>query len=163
MTILFNKPFKNSLIFNLLLVIGGVVLVNTLIFSLEWTTNSPEKSIETPSFAPAGWVVGTVWTIWFIGLAIARWIVGKFENDKVNTDRLLIDLLIISCLIYPFYSLAIGSVIGGLIGNIFTIFLSSSVFYRILKKSKAAAFLIFPIIPWVTFATIITLVEAGII
>lgn len=163
MTILFNKPYKQSLVFNLLLVVGGVVLVNGLIFSLEWTTRSPEKIIETPSFAPPGWVVGVAWTIWFIGLAISRWIIGKSENYKLNSNRVLIDILIISCLIYPFYSLAIGSVIRGLIGNIFTVFLSSYVFYRVLKKSKSAAWLIFPIIPWVTFATMITLFEAGII
>ncbi|WP_394750681.1 tryptophan-rich sensory protein [Spongiimicrobium salis] len=163
MTILFNKPNRQSLIFNLLLVVGGVILINGLIFSLEWSTRSPEKIVETPSFTPPGWVVGLVWTIWFTFLAISRWIIGKSENYKLNSNLVLIDILIISCLCYPFYSLAIGSVIGGFIGNVFAIFLSSYVFFRVLKKSKTAAWLIFPIIPWVTFATIITLFEVGII
>ncbi len=163
MTLLFHKPNGRSLIFNLLLVVGSVILVNGLIFSLEWSTDSSENPIQTPSFAPPGWVVGLVWTIWFIALAVSRWIVGKSENHSLRSNRVFVDALIISCLLYPFYSLAIGSVLGGLIGNVFTIFLASYVFYRILKQSKTAAWLIFPIIPWVTFATLITLAEIGLL
>lgn len=146
MTVSFHKSPKNSLIVNLLLVVGGVLLVNSLIFSFEWSTSSSESLVESPSFAPPGWVVGLVWTIWFIGLAISRWIIRKKEISYFSSALLSIDILIISCLLYPLYSLAIGSVLGGLIGNIFTIVLASYVFIRVLKVSKTAAWLIFPII-----------------
>jgi len=159
MTALSDNSFRQSLIFNLLLVVGGVIVMNSLIFSFEWSTSSSNSNIQSPSFAPPGWVIGLIWTLWFIGMAIARWIIRNIEDIDLTSEKILLDILIASCLVYPLYSLAIGSVIGGLIGNIATILLSTYTFYRLYGKSKQAAWLIFPIIPWVAFATVITLVE----
>jgi tryptophan-rich sensory protein len=163
MTTLFQRPTSNSLAFNLLLVVGGVLIVNALIFGFEWSTSSSEQIVASPSFAPPGWIVGAVWTLWFICMAVARWLVIKSESNHGRKARILIDILIISCLLYPFYSLAIGSVIGGLVGNVLTVILTSFVFYRVYDVSKVAAFLIFPIIPWVIFASIITLIESDLL
>ncbi len=156
-----QRPFSHSLLFNLLLVVGGVVVMNGLIFSLEWSTSSPEKLVDSPSFTPPGWVVGAAWTLWFIGLAVARWSVARLHSKKGSTVRSCIDVLIVSCLLYPLYSLAIGSVVGGLIGNVFTVLLATFVFFKAYPVSKKASWFLFPIIPWVLFATVITLAEMG--
>jgi len=164
MTLQFNKPNQSSsLLFNLILVVGGVLLINGLIFGLEWTTDSSEKIVTSSALNPAGWLVGAAWTLWFIGLAISRWLIRKDETANTNTIKVLIDVLIVSCLLYPLYSLAIGSVICGLIGNIFPELVTLYVFRSVYKFSRPAAWLIFPIIPWVTCATVITLVEIGVI
>ena len=59
-------------------------------------------------------------------------------------------------LIYLLYSPAIGSIVGAMPGNVWTIALTAFVMSRLWRVSKGAAWLVFPIIPWVTFATAIT-------
>lgn len=159
MQLSWNRPDNQSLILNLLLAVGSVLLMNGLIFSFGW-----DKSTDyapSPWFEPPGWVVGAVWIGLFILMAIARWMLNTESRDEGRRARFWVTILAVSCLIYPLYSLAIGSVMGGMIGNVWTIALTGFVMSRLWRVSKGAAWLVFPIIPWVTFATAITVVELG--
>lgn len=57
------------------------------------------------------------------------------------------------CWVYPFYTLALNSNVNGMIGNIATVALAGYVFFSLWPLSRKAAWLVFPIMPWVIYAS----------
>ncbi len=154
-----NKPGALSLVLNVLLAVGAALVMNGLIFGLGW--NRSTDYATKPSFEPPGYVVGLVWEGLFALMATARWLLNSRSGTGASRARALVTLLIIFCLLWAFYSLAIGSLIGGLLGNLGTIAIASFTVARLGAISKTAAFLIMPVVLWVTFATAIVLSELG--
>lgn len=157
----FDQPNNWSLVYNLLLIVGSVLVMNAFIFGFGWDATTDYA--PRVSFAPPDYVVGIVWTILFALLAISRWLLNYSREPNAARAKMSVTVLIVSCLIYPLYSLAIGSVIGGLLGNIWTIALAAYVVAVVRRVSKNAALLISPVILWVAFATLITLAELRVI
>lgn len=154
-----NKPGSLSLVLNLLLAVGAALAMNVLIFELGW-----DKSTDyapKPSFEPPSYVVGLVWIFLFALMATARWLLNSRSETGTSGARTLVTLLIIFCLLWPFYSLAIGSLNGGLLGNLGTIALATFTITRMWPISKTSAFLIVPVVLWVTFAATIVTSELG--
>jgi benzodiazapine receptor len=157
----FDQPNNRSLVYHLLLMVGSVLVMNALIFGFGW--NAATDDAPKVYFDPPGYVVGAVWTILFALLAISRWRLNYSQEPGASKAKILISILFVSCLIYPLYSLAVGSVIGGLIGNLWTIALAAFAVAVVWRVRKDAALLISPIILWVAFATLITLAELRLI
>lgn len=146
-----NKPGTRSLVLNLLLAVGAAVAMNGLIFGLGWnksTDYSPKALYEPPDY-----MIGLVWIVLFALMATSRWLLNSSPEIGASQARAWVTFLVIFCLIWPLYSLAIGSVIGGLLGNFETIAIATFAVIRVWMISKPAAFLIMPVILWVTFAT----------
>ena len=134
-----NRPNRGSLIANLCVALASVLLMNALIFGFGW--NIPSDQMRRVWFEPPDYVVGAVWVALFALMAFARW-----QLNGTTTGQA---------------SLAIGSVIGGLIGNLWTIALAVFTISRVWRVSPIAAYCIAPVIVWVTFATFITRGELG--
>ncbi|MBC7795911.1 MAG: tryptophan-rich sensory protein [Pyrinomonadaceae bacterium] len=156
-----NKPNGKSLIFNIALSIGAVLVVNALIFGFGW--NVETGSTRYIWFEPAGYVVGIVWVALFALMGTARWVLNFQVTKDAARGKLWIVILMISCLLYPLYALATGSVLAGFLGNIETVILSAFVFWRVRRASNFAAFLVAPVIVWAVFATFITLAGLNLI
>lgn len=154
-----NRPNRGSLIANLCVALASVLLMNALIFGFGW--NIPSDQMRRVWFEPPDYVVGAVWVALFALMAFARWQLNGITTGQARRARFWITFLLVSCLLYPLYSLAIGSVIGGLIGNLWTIALAVFTISRVWRVSPVAAYCIAPVIVWVTFATFITLGELG--
>jgi len=155
----FNKPDMFSLIANIGVAVFAALVMNGIIFLLGWdksTNYAPE-----PSFTPPGYVIGIVWIVLFAFMATARWNLNLVNYTAASQARWLVTLLIIFCLLWPLYSIAIGSIIGGLIGNIATIVLAIIVVVFIWPVSFVSACLVMPVIAWVAFATLIVLGQLG--
>jgi tryptophan-rich sensory protein len=88
-------------------------------------------------------------------MGTARWLIIKSKSQKATYHSRSVVFLVVFCFLYPFYSLAIDSNIGGLIGNIATILLAGWTAYQIKSSSKAASAFMFPVVLWVSFATAI--------
>jgi tryptophan-rich sensory protein len=153
-----NQPTRRSLTLNMVIALGSALVMNGLIFSLGW---SSADNITPPSFAPPAFVIGLVWTILFPLMASARWRLNFYSESTANQAQIWVTFLIVSCLVYPLYSLALSSVLGGFLGNIWTIALASFTVSRVWSTSKPAAYSILPVIIWVSFATSITMSELG--
>jgi translocator protein len=157
-----NSPERSALTLNVLLMVGATIALNGLIFALGWDTSTASASAKTPAFAPPGWVVGLVWTaILFPLMATARWQLNAYSEPSASGARATITALLICCLIWPFYSLALGSLVGGLIGNLITIGIALYAIWRVTPLSRSTALLIAPVVLWVVFATAIILSEMG--
>jgi translocator protein len=154
-----NQPTRRSLILNIVLSTGSALVMNGLIFSLGWSSSDiPTR----PAFAPPDFVIGLVWAvILFPLMASARWRLNYYREMTANQAQKWVTFLILSCLIYPLYSLAISSVLGGFFGNIWTIALASFTVAQVWSISKPAAYSVLPVIIWVAFATSITISELG--
>lgn len=101
-----NKPDRRSLVLNLLVAISAVLVINGFIFALGW-----DKASATPQ-SPPGALVGSVWVILFALMSTARWQLNAYSVNQASTARNWVTILMLSCLLYPFYSLAIASQIG---------------------------------------------------
>ena len=147
---------RASLAWNLGIIVGSVLAMNGLIFGLGWADRPgvvPGSPIDPP-----GWLVGLVWTALFASMAVARWRL----RDAPAADRGWVTALIVSCLAYPLYALAPGSMRNGFLGNLATIALAAYVVRRLWPASRPAAACVLPVIPWVCFATLTILADWGV-
>lgn len=147
----FNQSDRRSLVLNLLAAITAVLAVNGLIFTLGWDTSN-----TAPLQGP---VVGSVWVALFVLMAIARWQLNFYPPQQAFLAQTGVTVLIISCLIYPFYALSTGNPISGLFGNVITIALTVFAMLQAWTISKAVVWLLLPVTLWVAFATV-TLLQA---
>jgi len=141
------SSLNSSLAANL---IGSIVLVlvlDGLIFGLGWDLRS-----AVPTDMP-GWFVASVWIMLFALMGLARWHLATIDDRSKSRGVVIVTALIVLCAAYPFYALLTGSRIAGLAGNIITIVVAAAAMYGIWPLSRKAAILVFPVVPWVTFAS----------
>ena len=159
-----NKPGRKSLLLNLALFISLVLAMNSFIFGLGWDKISDAGSLRKPYISPSGEVIGSVWVILIALMSIGRWTMNKYSKDRATRPRKAITILIVSCIFYPLYSIAIGGLtglLGGLTGNIIIILNSIIVLWLVKPISKPAFYLNIPVLIWVIFATTIIISELG--
>ena len=157
-----NRPTPASLWWNIAAFVGATVILNGLIFGLGWNTSTDSVSAPRASFAPPDWVVGAVWTlILFPLMAAARWRFNSVTTAAGFLARRWTTFLLMMCLIWPFYSLAIGSLIGGLIGNIGVGLVAVLTVARCWKLDRTAALMVLPVVGWLMFATLLVSAQLG--
>jgi len=154
-----NQDDRHALVLNIAIAVGAAAIVNGVILLLGW--DSPTDYAPQPWFEPPGWVVVLVWLVLFSLMASARWTLNSYTIIGVVRARALITLLIVACLVLPFYSLAISSLMGGLIGNFITIALAVTSIVFTWRRSRDAALFILPVVLWIAFATLVILAEMG--
>jgi tryptophan-rich sensory protein len=164
-----NQPNRASMLLNLGVALGATFVINGLIFGLGWNASTDTLAARA-SFAPPDWVVGAAWVVWLGLLAVARWWLNASVRAEAVNARNWVGGLLVSCLLWPLYSLAIGSLVGGLIGNLWTIALAAFTIFQISKLSKTdphlalpAGSLVAPVILWVSYATAIILRQLGVL
>ncbi|GAA4341862.1 TspO/MBR family protein [Mucilaginibacter gynuensis] len=116
-------------------------------------------SINKPSFTPPSWVFGPVWSIMYILIGTAAYLVWQRRDDSlqfINTRMVyVIQLLFNFSWSYIFFKMHL--ILGGLIIIfilLFSILLTISMFY---KYNKTAGRLLIPYLVWVSFATALNL------
>src|SRR6476620_5805838 len=134
-------------------VVGGVAGFFTTPEIDKWY-----KTIQKPDWQPPNWVFGPVWTLLYIMMGIALYLVWR-SNAPSNKKRTAITLWIIQLVFNFFWSFiffrqhqldwALGEIIVLWLFILLTIF----AFARI---NKLAAWLLVPYISWVSFASILT-------
>lgn len=155
-----NAPDRRALALNVMLAVAGTVVLNGLIFILGWDAKTGAS--EAVAWEPPGWVVGLVWTaILFPLMAVARWQLNARTERGSSMARTAVTVLLGFCLVWPLYSLALGSLLGGLLGNLATIAVALYAIGRAWSVSRTTAFLIAPVVLWVAFAVTIILAEMG--
>ncbi len=151
-----DEPGRAGLVANLVVVVGGVLAVNGLIFGLGWGDRGGAERVS--ALTPPGWVVGVVWTGLFALLAVARW---RLAGPASQGGRGWVTGLIVFCLAYPFYALAPNSMRNAFLGSLGTIALAGLVTWRVWPISRSAAACVLPVVPWVVFATGTILADWG--
>jgi len=79
----------------------------------------------------------------------------------VATARTMVTLLIVCCLLWPFYSLPVVDLRVALFGNIATIALAVASIVVVRRRSVEAASLVMPLVVWLSFCTLVVLAAMG--
>lgn len=112
-------------------------------------------SINKPSFNPPNWIFGPVWTLLYILMGIAFFLIWKSDAPSKEKAYLFFALQLIlnffwSIIFFHFH--ATGAALMEIILLWICILLSILSFYPI---SKPAAYLLIPYLLWVSFATVL--------
>lgn len=159
-----NHPGQKGIIANILLFVTAVIVMNGLVFGLGWDVTSDKAALQTPYIKPSGILVGTVWIVLIVLLSIARWHLNRYDKAVIGQSKKWVTMLILACILYPFYSIAINGLLGiygGLLGNISIILLGTFIIKLTWVKARITALLILPVLIWVPFATTIIMSELG--
>lgn len=150
---------NSSLLFNIGLLWGMLFLTNipAYFLGLKFEGNVPNKRLW---FEPPGFVIPIVWVFLFLMLAYLRYklVIGN-EHDMAT----MILVLAFICASYPYYTLGlekltqISALKFGLGGNILVILTALWVGVEISSFSANLSYLIYPIVIWTFFASMIIL------
>lgn len=155
-----DQTTSHALLLNVVAAVGAASLMNGLIFSLGW--NTPDDPARQPFFAPPGFVIGFVWMILFALMAGARWkLSGAVASGRAGarSSRARVTTLIVFCLAWPLYSLALGSIVGGLLGCVVALVLAVVAVARASRVSMVACALVAPVPAWLLYATAILVAQ----
>jgi tryptophan-rich sensory protein len=144
---------------NILLFYGILFLTNVPAYflGLKFEGNTPKKRLW---FEPPGYVIPIVWVFLFLLLAILRYKLVSIEADDLAKMTIV---LAVVCASYAYNTLGLEKLTGisalkfGLFGNIMVILVALWVGVTVSKLSSNLSYLVFPIVAWTFFATMIIL------
>jgi translocator protein len=135
------------------------LLASALVAAIGGLAPSAASYVELrqPFFAPPGWLFGPVWTLLYILMAVAAWLVWqKRKEAKVKPALALyfvqLTLNAFWTLIFFSWQLRFWAVVE-IVVLLAVIIATSVLFYRI---RKTAGWLLAPYIAWVSFATVLS-------
>lgn len=112
------------------------------------------ETLNKPALAPPGWLFPVVWTILYILMGVASYLVIK-SNASREIKGEAIFIYGIQLVVNFFWSIIFFNLEQYLFAFIWLLFLwilSAITIYRFYKADKRAAYLLIPYFLWVTFA-----------
>lgn len=115
-------------------------------------------TLNKPSFNPPNWIFAPVWTTLYFLMGISFWLIWKSNAQKTIKNK-AITFFIIQLVLNFFWSIIffnlhqLGFALAEILLMWIFIVLTIISFYPI---SKTAAYLLFPYLLWVSFASILT-------
>ncbi len=141
------KKYKKLIIFILIPLVVG--FVGNL---LGGSTDIYEK-INTPSFAPPGFLFPIVWTILYILMGISSYMITKEENSKTALTVYFVQLGVNS--LWSLFFFRLNWFLFSALWLVLLLCLIVYMIYEFAKLNKTAAYLQIPYALWVTFALVL--------
>jgi benzodiazapine receptor len=116
-------------------------------------------ALQKPFFSPPNWLFGPVWTLLYIMMGVAAYLVWRrgFERPEVKGALgLYVMQLILNCA-WSLVFFGLKSPLGGLIVIVALWVLIYLTMRRFFKISQPAGWLLLPYLLWVSFATVLNL------
>lgn len=108
------------------------------------------RQLEQPTWAPPAWVFGPVWTVLYIGIAVAGWLAWRRAGWGVPLWAFAVQLVLNALWTPLFFGAgAYGLAFAEIVLLWLAIGLTVALFWRV---SRPAALLMLPYWAWVTFA-----------
>lgn len=146
-----NKSIPSSLVFFIVLCLA------VEFFASYWTTQTVSTwypELNKPFWTPPGWVFGPVWTILYIMIAIAGWLIYAAEPSRQRSIALaLYGGQLLLNFIWSFFFFSLRSPLSGLIDIIFLSLLIMLTIINAWPVRRLAAILLIPYLIWVMYAT----------
>ncbi|MDJ0684019.1 MAG: tryptophan-rich sensory protein [Alphaproteobacteria bacterium] len=145
-----TTPIKYTL-FALLIAIGS----NAAIFGLGFDGNF--EALAQPDFVPEGWIIGTVWLILFAMHGYGWGLLKSVQSESASLAANTVFVLVLVNASYGFYALPLLEItrLPALLGNLLSMCIGCFAMGLAWRVSRTGALLLFPIVVWLVFATII--------
>jgi tryptophan-rich sensory protein len=113
--------------------------------------------LAKPAFNPPGWVFGPVWTILYILMGIALFLVAKNGIDAAPVQKavLIFAVQLLANLAWSFLFFGMHAIFLGLLDILLLFFLIAATIILFHRISRPAAYLLIPYICWVIFASLL--------
>lgn len=144
-------PFLINLLVPLIFgVLGGMITIKSV--------HTWYPGIQKPSFNPPNWLFGPVWSVLFIIIGIAAYLIWQKRAQITNFPRTVavyfIQLILnLGWSFLFFYNHLIGAALIEIVALLAVILVNGIVFYKI---DKIAGLLFIPYFLWVSFAAFLT-------
>jgi len=115
--------------------------------------------LNKPSFNPPNWIFGPVWTTLFVLMGISLYIIWSKGLDK-KENKIAVYVFAGQLVLNVFWSVLFFGFHSPVFAFVEIIFLWLAILWTIIKFykiSKTAAYLLFPYILWVSFASVLNL------
>ena len=149
---------KLSLLWAILLCEGAGIVGSFFTFS---EVNSWYRTLNKPFFNPPSWVFGPVWTILYLLMGISLYLIWKAKDKKEKRSGLRFFYIQLglnalwSMLFFGIHSPAVA------FAEIVVLWVTIWICIKKFKKvSKPAAYLLYPYLAWVSFASVLNLAIA---
>ncbi len=116
---------------------------------------------SSPWFALPDWAEALVWVGLLALLGLSRWMLNSYTIIGVATARTVVTLLILCCLLWPFYSLPAVDLRVALFGNAATLVLAIASIVVVRRRSVESSSLIMPLVVWLCFSILVVLTAIG--
>ncbi len=145
-----------KLILSILLVelVGILSSIGTLGSIQTWYA-----SLVKPSFNPPNWIFGPVWTILYLMIGIALFLVWSNKvkiKDKINAYQIFTIQLLLNAL-WTLVFFGMHQIFWALIVIVLLLIAIALTIREFYKISKIAAYILLPYILWVIFASLLNL------
>lgn len=117
-------------------------------------------SLQKPAFSPPNWLFGPVWTLLYLMMAVAVWLVWSERGFTKGAAALAIALFAIQLLLNSLWSIIFFGWRRPGLALVEIFFLWTAIFATMLsfwRISHAAGWLMWPYLLWVTFAGFLNL------
>lgn len=153
---IFTKPRAGLARLGLYLVvfIGSALALNAWIFTgpgMDWS-----RTLDNPSWAAPGWVIGLVWTVQFALLALSAFLIDRtgHENRK-DFARLGVITWWAVCMVWTWGYFGLRSLDNGLIITGLALIMGPGVLTLVARTSYLAALVLLPLQIWLIYAIIL--------
>ena len=139
-----KKPIQLLIFIGFCLSAGAIGSIFTASAIPTWYAN-----LIKPTFSPPNWIFAPVWTTLYILMGISAYLVWIKKNNALKLFWVHLTVNVAWSYLFfglrnPFYGLICILVLWGLI---------VAVIYKFSKIDKRSAYLLYPYLAWVTFAT----------
>jgi benzodiazapine receptor len=117
------------------------------------------STLNKPSFNPPNWLFGPVWTILYIMIAVAAYLVWQRRNhsELYKTSRFVYIIQLVLNFAWSAVFFGLHQVLGALVVIALLWVSIVACIYYFGKFSKVAAWLLVPYLLWVSFASVLNL------
>lgn len=137
-----------SLALFLLLVVGGGLAIGFFTAPGEWYAG-----LAKPPFNPPNWLFGPVWTLLYVLIAIAGWLVWRRQSGSTAMTLWWVQLALNFLWSPVFFAVqSIGGALAVISALLVTILALIALAWR---EHRTAALLFLPYAAWVAFATVL--------
>ncbi len=128
--------------------IGGVASANA---------GSFYSQLVRPAWAPPGWLFGPVWTVLYVLMGIAAWLVWRaagWSGARAALALFVLQLALNALWTWIFFAWRNGALALAEIVLLIVVVIATIVAFS--RQSRAAALLLVPYLCWIAFATVLT-------
>lgn len=136
----------------LIICIAIPLLVGLISGLISMNNQEIYKTLLLPKLAPPGWIFPIVWTILYVLMGYASYLVYISDYEDKNTALILYGIQLVLNFSWPIIFFNYQDYLLGVLCLLFLLAVLFVMAYNFYKANKLAGYLIIPYILWVLFA-----------